>query len=275
MPLVAALADQLLCRHPERAASVLERHGPAAVTARLRRLEPAAAAEVLRRLSPQRATAVLAALPHDEAAALLAALPLEAAARLLRRLDAPDRAARLEALEPRLARSLRGLLRFEAHSAGALMDPEVLALPLDLSAGEALARVREQPEQARYNLYVVDGEQRLVGALNLRELLLAKAEERLAELMVPDPLRLPASADRTRVVAHPGWRQVHALPVVDEENHYLGAVRYHTLRELEAELLRRESADGDTARALGELFATGAAGLLDALAPAGGAPRER
>jgi len=272
MPLVAALADQLLSQHPDRAAAVLERHEAAAAAARLRRLEPSAAAGVLRRLSPQHGAAVLAALPREEAAAQLATLPLDAAARLLRRQGAPEQGALLEALEPRLARSLRGLLRFDEHTAGALMDPDVLALPLDLTAGAALARVREQPEQARYNLYVVDAEQRLVGALNLRELLIADAHARLVDLMVPDPLRLPASADRARVVGHPGWREVHALPVVDEAGHYLGAVRYRTLRELEEELLRGDSGDRDTAEALGELFAAGAAGLLDALAPGGRRP---
>jgi magnesium transporter len=147
------------------------------------------------------------------------------------------------------------------------MDPEVLALPLDLTAGEALARVREQPEQARYNLYVVDGEQRLVGALNLRELLVADPSDRLADLMASEPLRLVATADRALVVSHPGWRRVHALPVVDEDDRYLGALRYHTLRELEEELLRGRHEDRSTADALGDLFAAGAAGLLEALAP--------
>lgn len=66
---------------------------------------------------------------------------------------------------------------------------------------------------------------------------------------------------------------MHSLPVVDEDHHYLGALRYRTLRELEEELLRGRGGDRDTAAALGELFATGAAGLLDALAPAQGGER--
>jgi len=49
-------------------------------------------------------------------------------------------------------------------------------------------------------------------------------------------------------------------------------VRYRTPRELEEELLRGDSGDRDTAEALGELFAAGAAGLLDALAPGGRRP---
>lgn len=276
MQLASTLADQLLRAHPERAAAVLERRSPADAVTLLCRIESDEAADVLRRLSPQRAAHLLATLPLANAVAQVASLPLDTAARLLRRLDDAEQSAVLDALDARKARSLRALLRFPENTAGALMDPDVLALPLDLRADEALALVREQPEQARYNLYVVDAEQRLIGALNLRELLLAQGDDRLVDLMVPDPLRLAAEADRTRVVSHPGWREVHSLPVVDASGHYLGAVRYRTLRELEEALLRGHGGDRDAAEALGELFATGAAALLDAFTPAiGGNGRER
>lgn len=276
MPLAATLAEDLMIRHPDRAVSVLERCAVDPAATLLRRIESDRAADVVRRLSPQRASAVLAALPLDDAAAQIGDLPLDTAARLLRRLEPERREAVLAALPVPRARSVRALIRFDENSAGALMDPDVLALPLDLGAADALALVRSQPEQARYNLYVVDAEQRLVGALNLRELLLADGDDRLVDLMVPDPLRLAASADRAQLISHPGWHEVHSLPVVDDQDHYLGAIRYRTLRELEDELLRGRGTDRDTAEALGDLFATGAAGLLDALAPpAGGNSRGR
>jgi Mg/Co/Ni transporter MgtE len=125
--------------------------------------------------------------------------------------------------------------------------------------------VREASGQARYNVYVVDRTQALVGVVNLHELLLAPDGVTLADVMVPDPVRLDARADRAAVVAHPGWRRVHSIPVVDEQGGYLGAVRYRTLRQLEDELLGAAETDADAARALGELFAAGASGLLDAL----------
>jgi hypothetical protein len=83
--------------------------------------------------------------------------------------------------------------------------------------------------------------------------------------MVPKPLHLTALASRADVLAHPGWKEVHALPVVDEQGAYLGALRYRTLRRLEEELLHRPGEDGDATAALGQLFATAATGLLEAL----------
>ena len=145
------------------------------------------------------------------------------------------------------------------------MDPDVLAFPVGLSAEAALQRIRGAPELARYNLYVVDTDQRLVGALTLRELLLADGSASLGELMVRDPLRVVASADRASVVSHPGWKKVHALPVVDEDGAFLGAIRYRVLRQLEEQLLARSHEDADAGLALGQLIAAGARGILDSV----------
>jgi magnesium transporter len=140
-----------------------------------------------------------------------------------------------------------------------------LAVPEDFIVREALVRVRALPEQIRYEVYVVDRNQVLVGVLNLRELLLARSHARLAEVMTRDPFCLSAAADRSVVLSHPGWQKVHAIPVIDREGCYLGVIRYRILRQIEAELLGGAAEDGNTFEALGDLFAAGVAGILDAL----------
>jgi hypothetical protein len=82
--------------------------------------------------------------------------------------------------------------------------------------------------------------------------------------MVRNPARLNADADRSLVVSHPGWKRVHSLPVVDDRGGYLGMVRYRTLRQLEEELLGAAQTDANASESLGEVFAAGASGLLDA-----------
>lgn len=269
MSLERRLGEELVRKHPERAAGVLERLGVEEAARVLGRATAREAAPALQRMSPQVAAEVLGNLGTDRIAQLLEALPLDVASRLTRRLSSERTAEALEKVSARLARALRSLHRFPEGSAGALMDPNVLALPEDLTAKEALDRVRETPENARYNVYVVDREQRLVGVVNLRELLLARPRSRLADLMVRQPKRLDARADRSVVVAHPGWREVHSLPVVDEQGGYLGAIRYRTLRELEDTLLGGKVEDVNVREALGRLFAAGAGGLLDALTTQG------
>ena len=275
--LLPVLANALIERHPERAADVLERVDAEQTSALLGRADPRFAAQVLRQLSPGRAARVVEALPAADAAALLEPLALDTVARLLRTLDSGVVEPLLAHADARRARMLRVALRYPEHTAGALMDPAVLALPASLTAAEALERFREEPENTHYNVYVIDGEHRLVGAFNLRELFLAPADARLDDLMVHSPFSVQTDADRATIVSHPGWRAVHSLPVVDPEGRFVGALRYRTLRELEDAMLQRSHADASSAAALGDLFATGAAALLDALAvpAAGGARRER
>jgi magnesium transporter len=265
MSLASRLAGELLRLHPERAARALERVERTQAACLLEAAEPEIAGPVLEHMTPHDGAATLAAIESGAAARVVGVMSLDVASRLARRLDDEPRARLLAGVPARLRASLDSLLRFPEHTAGALLDPEVLALPADVNAAEALERIRAEPEHARYNVYVVDRDQRLVGVVNLRELLLARPPDLLADLMVRQPLHLAALASRADVLAHPGWKEVHALPVVDEQGAYLGAIRYRTLRRLEEELLERPGEDGDATAALGQLFATAATGLLEAL----------
>lgn len=260
------LAMGVLVSHPLETGRVLERLPAAEVAAFFAGAETRAVAACLRVMHGPAAAAALSELETRRAAEILGALPLDVASAILRRLPGERRTALLGEIGGRQERSLRALLRFAPNTAGALMDAGVLALPVDLSVGEALARVREAARDARYNLYALDRDGRLVGAFNLRELFLADPEATLSSIAHRNPHRIVAGADRHAIVSHPGWREVHALPVVDADGDYLGAIRYGTLRRLEDELRGTGSESGATARALGDLFRTGATSLLEAVA---------
>jgi len=270
MTLVRRLAEHVLENHPGRAATALERLGEEEAVGCLASGSLESAASILRRLSPQYVEAVLRGVDPKRVARMLEKLPNDARSRIVRRAEDATRASILEQLPQRASRSIRTVLEFPEGSAGALMDPEVMALPQELNAREALQRVRKAPENSRYNVYVVDQEQRLVGAINLRELLIARSRFPLSDLMIRDPHRLPAHADRATVIAHPGWKEVHALPVVDGSDAYLGAIRYRVLRRLEEDLLTPPGNDMDTGAAFGQVISAGVIGVLDALS--GSAP---
>lgn len=260
------LAEGVLASHPLETARVLEGLEPGERARFLGGSRPDRAAACLRVMHAPAAADTLRALDPELAGRIVAAIPQDVAALYLRRLDDREREAILGEMGGRAARSLRSLLRFAPETAGAMMDPDVLAVPIDLSVGEATERVRQAAGDARYNLYAVDAEQRLVGAFNLRELFLAEDHARLASIAHTDPYRIPAGADRHAIVSHPGWLAVHSLPVVDDAGRYLGAIRYRTLRRIEAQLQEGRQATGATARALGDLFRTGATSVIEAVA---------
>jgi len=265
MDLDTALAVELMQSHPDEAARLLETLPAEQAAGVLAEAPRAAARALLARIAGHHLDELLPRLAPAELGAMLEGSGSDSAARILRRLPEEQREGVMAALAPDRADALRVLLRHPEDTAGALLDPDVLALSAELDAEQALSEVRAHPEHARYNLYVIDAEQRLVGALNLRELLLAPGDAKLRRVMKPASHRLSARADRQQIAAHPGWRDVHSLPVVDESGAYLGAVRYHTLRRIEEELAPRDDHASTTARALGELYATGASSVLQAL----------
>ncbi|HSG94540.1 MAG TPA: CBS domain-containing protein, partial [Afifellaceae bacterium] len=230
------LAQTFLADHPENAAAIIERLEAGEAAAFFNQVPPRLAANTLRRMVGAPAAECLAALSPDRFAAILSLLPLDTAAGFFRRLDVSQQSRLLNQSPADIAPLLRRLLQYPEHTAGALMDPRVLALPDDVAVSEALTRVRRAPRHALYYLYVVDRTEKLVGVLNLRELMLASPKDMLASVMRRQVVAVAAHADRRGIVEHPGWRVVHALPVVDDQGTLLGVLRYETLRRLEEKL---------------------------------------
>lgn len=260
------LARTLLETQPASAAAVLEDLAPEHAAEILREALPGAAAGPLSLMTSAAASAALEHLSDDDARDRLAELPPHAAATVLRRMPPGTRERLVAALPPAVGRAVQALLAYPEGTAGALADPRVLAFPPDLTVRVARTRATESASHAHYNLYVVERDGVLVGVLNLRELFASPEQERLAAVMNAATHRIPARAERLEVIAHPGWRQVHSLPVVDDAGRLVGAIRFRTLRGLEEEAFRRAAREvGSTGSALGELYWTGVSGMLDAL----------
>jgi magnesium transporter len=268
---MASDTDRLVARalgegHPADAARVVERFDAAVAAALLQEWAPRPAATVLEQMMPEPAAAALGRLPSSRAREVLAELHLDSVVGLLRRTPDAAREAVLAAMDAERREPLRRLLVHPDGTAGGLMDPLVLALPDDLEAALTLRRVREAPQRALAYVYVVDRAGRLAGVTSLHELLTARDDARLGELMRTPVMRLHASDDRPAILAHPGWNEFHALPVVDEGGRFLGALRYETLRRLETEGGgRRGQAAVSVAVSLGELYWMGLSGLVEGL----------
>lgn len=276
MTLDEQLAIAFLQQHPSQAALALERM-PIEQQIEVVRLAPDESAGALREMMPGAAAACLARLEPERAATVVARLGIDAAVALVRRLP-PDAAERvLAAVPPHTQDELRRVLRFPDGTAGALMDPAVLALPDDITAANARLRLRRASRDLLYYLYVVDREQRLIGVMDIPELMRAHSRDPVRMVMHADVQRIAAWTPTGAVHRHSGWQSFHAMPVVDERDRLIGAIRYHTLRRIELDAAgdRAGQPAAQTAAALGELFRVGVAGLVDAVAAGGTSTRAR
>lgn len=118
------------------------------------------------------------------------------------------------------------LLGYRAGTAGRLMTPAYIALKADMTSDQALARVQGLAPRTEtiYSLYVTDLNRRLIGALSLRELLVATHEATISELMTRDVISVHTDTDQEEVARIIQRYDLLAVPVVDRGEHLVGIV---------------------------------------------------
>jgi magnesium transporter len=147
---------------------------------------------------------------------------------LLRELD-PDL---VEEILPLIAKAerhdIRMLLSCPEGSAGSLMTTEYASLPADITAGEAIARLRSQAPNSEsiYYIYVLDPERKLLGFVSLRDLILAKPTATVAELMQRDVITVRVEEPSEQAVEKLARFDFIALPVVDDRGRLVGIVTH-------------------------------------------------
>jgi magnesium transporter len=193
----------------------------------LAELDPSDAAEILRTLTRTEAVDLLEAMDPDDATDVIEELP-ESEADLI-----------LVEMEPDAAKEIRVLMAYPPETAGGIMTPSFVAIAPNLSATEAIAALRlvsERTETINY-VYVVGENDRLLGVLSLRELVLTRPDTLVEAIMVRDPVRVRTDADQETVARLLRDRHLLALPVVDDEDRLLGIVTVDDVIEvLEAEV---------------------------------------
>ncbi|MDP2381447.1 MAG: CBS domain-containing protein [Nitrospirota bacterium] len=191
------------------------------------------AAPVLEQFSSDQAASVLLLLPQDQAVAILAALPTHAAIGILRQFEPAVQGDLLALVDQTVGPSLRLSAAYPESTAASLADPRVVTLPPDIPVSAALERVKHDPRRATYYQYVVERDGVLVGLVTTKELVVADPTELVATIMKDQLETVSAEATEDELLQNPQWRLYHTLPVVDREQHFLGALRYRTLRQIE------------------------------------------
>ena len=173
---------------------------------------PMDAAQMLANEPPERIAAVLAELPHALVERIKAYLPHE--------LQSQASAALTEVIE---------------NTVGEMMDPALAVLPQTTTVEEAIAYLRnhETPHQITY-LYVTDAEDKLIGLTVIRDLILARPDQTLSEVMLPQPFALTTDMDLADAVKAAIHRHYPVYPVVDHDRHVIGVVRGWRLFERQA-----------------------------------------
>ncbi|MBK5106375.1 MAG: magnesium transporter, partial [Burkholderiales bacterium] len=222
---VAALNLRFLLDYPREAARRIEAMPAPEVSALLAAQPLHAVVPVWHSLATDVEQAVFTALPEGRAAELLAELEPARAAALLNRLGEEERERYKQLLSTQVAAEIRALMQYRPDSAGQLMDPRVLAFRGELTAQEALARLRLTKRRGLRELYLVDDDGRLDGRVDIQDLALADPETTLAQIARKISDAVQDTAPREEVVEKMQHDAVTDLPVIDFDGRLVGAIR--------------------------------------------------
>jgi magnesium transporter len=228
----------------------LIRENPQELAAAVANMHPADLAELLDDLPRDDRVTLFEALPVEQGAAVLSELkgetlrlilhsaspaklgpmldrlPADEVTFLLEHLTQRQRENILARMSPRDAAEVQRLLRYPPRTAGRLMTEKFATIRPEWTVAETLDHLKRiDPEvETVQSLYAVDPNGRLVGYVALRRLFPAPPDRRIADMMERRLLTVRADASQEEVARLVSKYDVHAIPVVDEENRLLGIV---------------------------------------------------
>ncbi|MDX1429666.1 MAG: magnesium transporter [Rhodothermales bacterium] len=192
-------------------------------------MTPGAAADLIEEVPDVQSAELIEELDTSQAAAILNVLPSAYQADLVAALPAHRAEAVLAAMDPEEARDARLLGQYPPDVAGGIMVTEFLALPETWTIENVLDDLRRNA--ARYSdydvqyAYVTSSTGRLVGVLRLRDVVLTRADRRVTDVMIENPLSVRVDSPLARLSEFFTEHPFFGVPVVDEKGTLVGVVK--------------------------------------------------
>jgi len=190
-------------------------------------LSEARAAEVLDQPTLRRRAAVVEELEPGRAARALSALSADQRTAIVRAMSDDARRRLLPTLPDAVRHEVEALLLYPAHTAGGIMTTELVRLTPQMSVGDALKHIRSvaREKESIYACYVLDPETgRLLGAVSLRDLVMAELAQPVAAVMRRKPRTVQVLDDREAVAATIAKYNLLAVPVLEADGRVVGFV---------------------------------------------------
>jgi Mg/Co/Ni transporter MgtE len=261
--------------HPESAARLLESMSVDQANAVLNAVDVATAAPVVGHMLPTSAAQCIERQVPADAALLLERLGSRESVAVLRHLPAELRENVLGALGPQWLMAFKLLLSYPTNTIGAWVEPRVLTLPDDCTAGEARDRIARSEQIAPARIYVLDRSRRVRGAVRGLALLQVGHRKRIASILEPADA-LWAREPLVTAQEHGVWERHTEAPVVNRDEEFIGVISYADLRRAFRQLNHVAEPNGDREIAeVTELIAIGAGSLWRSIGDLIGTDRQR
>ncbi len=191
-----------------------------------RMLPKEVASEVFANLEPEDQQTIISSITDREITELVEDLYVDDAVDMLEELPASVVTRVLKNTTPNTRKVINQFLNYPESSVGSIMTAEVTDLKKSMTVAQAIARVRAASEDSEsiYICYVTDNRRILEGVITLRELLVAKDDQLVEEVMSDDVIVAYTTEDQEEAVQRIMKYDFISLPVVDREGRLVGIV---------------------------------------------------
>jgi magnesium transporter len=193
--------------------------------------------KILENLSAQEIADEIGEMDTDDAADIIGELSDERQERVINALD-----------DEELAADIKELLSYQDNTAGALMAKELVKVYETWTVAGCMRRIRGQAKDVTrvHSIYVVDKEDKLVGRLSLKDLIIAKSDQQIADILKDNVDAVNVNEDDEEVAKIMAKYDLEAIPVVDDNNVLLGRITIDDIVDV-----LKEEADKDYQLAAG------------------------
>ena len=198
-------------------------------------INPEAAADVIKELPDIQAADIIEEMEAIDAAAIINKLNSDDRADLLIELDKKEAEAILTEMHPAEAASTRKMIKYRPDTAGGLMITEYISYQAVSTVNEVIDDLRKNAEKyknyhVRY-IYVVSEKSQFLGVLQMQELLLARSDQKLSEIVIKEVTAVKSDTPLDKLIDLFETHNFYGFPVVDDQNQLIGVIRRKNILE--------------------------------------------
>jgi magnesium transporter len=179
--------------------------------------------KILKNLSAEEIAEELDELDTDDAADIISELPQERVTEVISELEDDEH-----------AKDIVELLRYQEGTAGSLMAKELIKVKETWMVPTCVRKMRSQAQEVRrvHSIYVVDQDDHLIGRLSLKDLLVASAKDKVANIYIPKVDSVHFNDKGEDVARLMQKYDLEAIPVVDDDNVLIGRITIDDIVDL-------------------------------------------
>ncbi len=193
---------------------------------------------VYRLLSKEKAAEVFVELEHDDQENLINCLTDKEIKNVMNKIFMDDAVDLIEEMPANVVKRILAntksenrkiineLLKYPEDTAGSLMTTEFIDLKENMTVEKAFDVIKAKGLQKEtvYNCYILSADRKLLGVLDIKDLLIAETDELVKEIMDTNVIKVQTLEDQEEVTKVFDKYDLVAIPVVDKENRLVGII---------------------------------------------------